>query len=112
MSEYKISIVTPFHNVEMEVFKEAYESMTSQTIGFENVEWIIDSTNSIVSRIYKFPIDNKSFPLTLANAIIGPKCPDQASNVDQFNYMNRQQKIIKETFLQPAVKPSKIDNYR
>lgn len=78
----------------------------------ENVEWIIDSTNSIVSRIYKFPIDNKSFPLTLANAIIGPKCPDQASNVDQFNYMNRQQKIIKETFLQPAVKPSKIDNYR
>ena len=46
MSEYKISIVTPFHNVEMEVFKEAYESMTSQTIGFENVEWIIVVHNS------------------------------------------------------------------
>ena len=41
MKEYKISIVTPFHNVRTEVFKNAVESMKKQTLGFESIEWII-----------------------------------------------------------------------
>ena len=42
---YKISVITPFHNVELSVFKKAYESMKSQTIGFENIEWIVIAHN-------------------------------------------------------------------
>lgn len=38
---YKISVITPFHNVDMDMFRSAYESMLAQTIGFENIEWII-----------------------------------------------------------------------
>lgn len=38
---YKLSVVTPFHNVDMGMFEKCAESMRSQTIGFENIEWII-----------------------------------------------------------------------
>lgn len=38
---YKVSVVTPFHNVDMGMFEKCVESMRCQTIGFENVEWII-----------------------------------------------------------------------
>lgn len=78
----------------------------------ESVEWIIDSANNIASRICKFPVDNKSFPLTLTNAIIGPKCPNQECNVAQFNYMNSQQKTMKDSPLKSAVEASKIEDYR
>ena len=40
-NERAISIVTPFHNVEMEYFNECVKSMRNQTIGFEKIEWII-----------------------------------------------------------------------
>ena len=38
---YKVSVVTPFHNVDMGMFQKCADSMRCQTIGFENVEWII-----------------------------------------------------------------------
>ena len=38
---YKVSVVTPFHNVEMSMFQKCVEGMRCQTIGFENIEWII-----------------------------------------------------------------------
>ena len=38
---YKVSVVTPFHNVDMDMFRKCAESMRCQTIGFENIEWII-----------------------------------------------------------------------
>ena len=42
MSEnYEISVVTPFHNVEMKYFDGAIKSMLEQTIGFEKIQWII-----------------------------------------------------------------------
>ena len=43
---YKVSVVTPFHNVDMGIFEKCAESMRQQTIGFENVEWIIVVHNS------------------------------------------------------------------
>ena len=76
------------------------------------VEWIMDSTNNIASRICLFPIYNGKFPLTLTAAIIGPKCPDQGTHVDQFNYMNGQTKTMKDSWLKPAVKASIIEDYR
>ena len=39
--EYKLSVVTPFHNVDLNMFKKAYESMLSQTYGFSEIEWVI-----------------------------------------------------------------------
>lgn len=38
---YKVSVVTPFHNVDMDMFANCAKSMRNQTIGFSNVEWII-----------------------------------------------------------------------
>ena len=43
---YKVSVVTPFHNVDMDMFKKCVNSMRNQTIGFENIEWIIVIHNS------------------------------------------------------------------
>lgn len=41
MSKYKISVITPFHNVDMKYFSECVAAMRRQTIGFENIQWII-----------------------------------------------------------------------
>ena len=38
---YLVSVVTPFHNVDMDMFLRAKESVENQTIGFENIQWII-----------------------------------------------------------------------
>ena len=38
---YQISIVTPFHNVAMELFRRSYESLQAQTLGFQNIQWIV-----------------------------------------------------------------------
>lgn len=78
----------------------------------EKTEWIMDSTNNIVSRICKFPFNNNRFPLTLDKAIIGPKCPEQESNVAQFNYMNEQLNLMQYSWIKPAVIPSEIMDYR
>ena len=40
-NEYKVSVITPFHNVEIEYFRKTVKSMQEQTLGFENIEWII-----------------------------------------------------------------------
>lgn len=42
---YKVSIITPFHNVVLHMFKAACASMKAQTIGFENIQWIIVAHN-------------------------------------------------------------------
>ena len=44
--EYKISVVTPFHNVDLRMFEKSVESMKAQTYGFENIQWIIVVHNS------------------------------------------------------------------
>ena len=78
----------------------------------DRVEWIMDSTNNIVSRICKFSMSDGRLPVSLTNAIIGPKCPEQGSNVDQFRYMNSQTKTMIDSWSKPAVKTSKIEDYR
>lgn len=41
MSNYKISVITPYHNTDFDLFDRADKSMRNQTIGFENIEWVI-----------------------------------------------------------------------
>lgn len=78
----------------------------------DRVEWIMDSTNNIASRICLFPISIGRLPLTMTSAIVGPKCPDQGTHIEQFNYMNGQTKTMKDSWLKPAVRASKIEDYR
>ena len=39
--KYEISVITPFHNVDMKYFREAVQSMLAQTIGFEKIQWLV-----------------------------------------------------------------------
>ena len=41
MGNYKISVVTPYHNVGHSMFDGCIKSMLAQTIGFAQVEWVI-----------------------------------------------------------------------
>ena len=38
---YKVSVVTPFCNVDMKMFRKCFESLKNQTLGFENIQWIV-----------------------------------------------------------------------
>lgn len=45
-ADYLISVITPFHNTQKELIKKGMISLQNQTIGFENIEWIITVHNS------------------------------------------------------------------
>lgn len=44
--KYAITVITPFYNVDREVFQKCCGSMFKQTIGFERIEWIVVVHNS------------------------------------------------------------------
>ena len=46
MSNYEITVVTPYHNEEMEIFHHALDSLKNQTLGFEKIEWVVAIHNS------------------------------------------------------------------
>ena len=46
MKKYEISVITPLHNVPLDMFKASFQSMQAQTLGFENVEWVVVVHNS------------------------------------------------------------------
>ena len=41
MQSYKVSVVTPFCNVDMKMFRKCFESVKRQMLGFENIQWIV-----------------------------------------------------------------------
>ena len=45
-AKYLITVVTPFHNVDLEMFEKACISVKEQTIGFDNIQWIVVVHNS------------------------------------------------------------------
>ena len=45
-NRYITSVITPFHNTNLKYFSRCFDSMIKQTIGIENVEWIIMLHNS------------------------------------------------------------------
>ena len=44
--KYILSVVTPFHNTDLAFFGKCLDSMKEQTLGFENIEWVITLHNS------------------------------------------------------------------
>ena len=45
-NKYAATIITPFHNTNLRLFNSAFESVRSQTIGIDSIEWIIVVHNS------------------------------------------------------------------
>ena len=43
---YMVSVITPSHNTKIELLKKGMDSLLNQTIGFENIEWVITVHNS------------------------------------------------------------------
>ena len=43
---YLISLISPYHNTDIDVFRSSFQSVKKQTIGFENIEYIIVVHNS------------------------------------------------------------------
>lgn len=43
---YIVSVITPFHNTKKELLQKGMNSLLNQTIGFENIEWVITVHNS------------------------------------------------------------------
>lgn len=78
----------------------------------QKLRWIMDSTNSIVSRIALFGMEQDAFPLKLKSVLVGPKCLEQESNVDQLEFMNRKQKVIHTDRMMNMVKASNITDFR
>lgn len=39
--DYLATVITPYHNTNMDLFLRTYNSLINQSIGFENIEWII-----------------------------------------------------------------------
>lgn len=78
-TSYKISVITPFHNVPEEVFQRAYQSMLKQTIGFENLEWIVvlhNCEDSYKDYMHKLLAPHKNVRLeVLDNEIYTPSSP-------------------------------------
>ena len=46
LGNYAISVVTPYHNVTNEMFDECVKGMMNQSLGFENIEWVVVLHNS------------------------------------------------------------------
>ena len=46
MKKYEVSIVTPIHNTNLDIFTRTVQSMRDQTLGFENIEWVVVVHNS------------------------------------------------------------------
>jgi len=79
MSSYKISVITPLHNVKPNVFNHCLESMKAQTIGFENIEWIIvihNTSEEYEKSIYSLLSEYSNVKLhTLHDKIYSPSSP-------------------------------------
>lgn len=44
--KYMVSVITPLHDTNIDVFKVGIESIRKQTIGFENLQWIVVCHNN------------------------------------------------------------------
>ena len=46
MKKYEISVITPVHKISLPIFKRTLQAMRAQTLGFENIEWVVVVHNS------------------------------------------------------------------
>jgi len=46
MNKYKVSVITPIHELPLHLIEQAFNSLKNQTIGFKNIQWIAVVHNS------------------------------------------------------------------
>lgn len=63
-------------------------------------DWVMTFTHSIVNPIMDFRLNSKSFPIQLKEILLGPKCPEQETNLVQIQEMIRRKKreIVEKSF--------------
>jgi glycosyltransferase involved in cell wall biosynthesis len=47
MNDYWISVVTPCHNVNIELLERTFQSLKNQTCGFDKIEWVVIIHNCV-----------------------------------------------------------------
>ena len=81
-------------------------------------DWVMTFTHSIINPIMDFGLNSKSFPIQLKEILLGPKCPEQETNLVQIKEMIRRKKreIIEKSsdsnLTNLKVELSKIKHYR
>lgn len=81
-------------------------------------DWVMTFSHSIINPIMDFGLNSKSFPIQLKEILLGPKCPEQETNLVQIQELiRRKKKEIVEKKLDTnlnnlKVIPSKIKHYR
>lgn len=81
-------------------------------------DWVMTYAHSIFNPIIDFRLNGKSFPIQLKEIILGPKCPEQETNLVQFQEMIRRKKREIAKYFYDSnldnlkVEQSKIKHYR
>ena len=81
-------------------------------------DWLMTHTHSILNPYMDFKLNSKSFPIHLKEIILGPKCPEQETNLVQLQEMIRRKKQKKSKssldsdLKKLKVKLSSIKHYR
>ncbi len=79
---------------------------------------VLTFSHSIINPIIDFRLNSKSFPIQLKEILLGPKCPEQETNLVQIQEMIRRKKreIVEKSFdsnlTNLKVELSKIKHYR
>ena len=60
--KYLLSVITPSHNPDILQLERAFNSLKKQTLGFENIEWVIVSHNTIECKTASILAMTCSFP--------------------------------------------------
>lgn len=80
--------------------------------------WVKTFTHSIINPFIDFQLNNSAFPIHLSEIILGPKSPEQDSNIVQLQEMIRRKrnhiitKKLDSDLKELKVKTSKIKHYR
>lgn len=71
-------------------------------------DWLKTNDSFIINPYVEFDIDSEEFPLTLTEVMLGPKCPEKETNMEQLKELIRQRKFRNQI----DVEKSSIINYR
>ncbi len=78
-AKYQVSIVTPFHNVDLKMFRYAYESLQQQTLGFRFIQWIVvlhNTESSLKAAVHEMLDGHENIIITeLDNDLHTPSSP-------------------------------------
>lgn len=80
--------------------------------------WLMTYTHSILNPVIDFQLNSASFPIRLKQIILGPKCPEQETNLVQLKEMIRRkrreitERNLDSNFRGLGVELSKITHYR